>query len=208
MNKSIVNRKQYWDQIYSAQPPEKMGWYQEIPEISLSFMGAAGISTGASVIDIGGGESSLTEQLIHRGISDLSVLDVSDKAIQRSRERLGIQAPCVDWINADVLEFQPNRYYDIWHDRACFHFLNSDEEISRYVDIAKGAVSLGGHLVLGAFSHQGPAKCSGLEVNRYDLDSMKQTFSGFELQAYEYLDHKTPAGNSQNYIFCLFKAEP
>jgi ubiquinone/menaquinone biosynthesis C-methylase UbiE len=207
MNKSIVTLKQYWDEIHSARPREKMGWYQEIPEISLSFIRAAGISTETSVIDIGAGESVLAEELIHMGISDLSVLDVSEAAIDRSRKRLGNQASRIDWINSDVLEFQPNRSYDLWHDRACFHFLTSDDEISGYVNIAKRALNKGGHLVLGAFSHKGPAKCSGLEVRRYDPDSMSKAFSGFELQAYEYQDHKTPAGNRQNYIFCLFKVE-
>ncbi len=200
-------RKQYWDKIYSLRPTEEMGWHQDIPEISLSFVRSAGLPKNISIIDIGAGESSLASHLVEFGSSRLTILDVSEKAVQRSRDQLKDHASKIRWMRTDILEFVPDQQYDLWHDRACFHFLTSDEEVSKYVEITQKAVVPGGYLILGTFSLQGPMKCSGLPIRRYDHRLLRKTFLGFKLEKFQYLDHITPAGKLQNYIFCLFKAE-
>lgn len=200
-------RKQYWDKIYSLRPTEEMGWHQDIPEISLSFVRSTGLPNNISIIDIGAGESSLAGHLIEFADSRLTILDVSEKAVQRSRDRLKDHASKIRWIRTDILEFVPDHQYDLWHDRACFHFLTTDEEVSKYVEITQKAVAPGGYLIVGTFSLQGPMKCSGLPIRRYDHQLLRKTFSGFKLETFQYLDHITPAGKLQNYIFCLFKAE-
>lgn len=207
MSKERLIQKHHWDDIYSSRLAEEMGWYQEVPEISLSLIRSTELLAGASVIDIGAGESSLAESLIESGAMKVTILDVSQKAIQRSRERLEGMPSKFKWIATDILKFRPNQKYDIWHDRACFHFLTLQSEMSKYVEIAKKAIAPGAYLIIGTFSLEGPEKCSGLPVKRYDHRSLQKTFTGFELMSYQYLDHKTPTGNHQNYIFCLFKAE-
>lgn len=207
MREQAETRKQYWDKIYSLRPTEEMGWHQIIPEISLSFVRSAGLPKNISIIDIGAGESSLAGHLIEFGSSRLTILDVSEKAVQRSRDQLKDYASKIRWISTDILEFVPDQQYDLWHDRACFHFLISEEDVSKYVEITRKAVVPGGYLIVGTFSLQGPMKCSGLPVRRYDHRLLQKTFIGFKLETFQYLDHITPAGKLQNYIFCLFKAE-
>ena len=201
-------RRQYWDEIYSLRPAEEMGWHQDVPEISLSLIRSTGLSRDASIIDIGAGESSLARHLMDSGVSRLTILDVSEKAIQKSRELFKEGASKIRWITTDILEFEPDQEYQLWHDRACFHFLTSEGETSKYVEITRRALVPGAYLIIGTFSLEGPLKCSGLPVKRYDHESLQKIFFGFKLESYVYLDHKTPTGNSQNYIFCLFKAEP
>ena len=197
----------YWDEVYSSKPSTELGWYQRHPEISLSLIEKLTPGLDAGIIDVGGGDSSLTEFLLQRGFNDLSVLDVSKNAIDKSRVRLGPQGALVDWITTDIVDFKPRRRYDLWHDRACFHFLTSKEEVSRYVQLTHEALEAGGHLIIGAFSVNGPERCSGLPVHRYDKQDLEEVFSGFELIEHRYLVHHTPTGNEQNYIFCLFKAK-
>ena len=198
-------RMKHWDEVYSSRPSKELGWYQELPEISLSLIDSLDLEGDEGIIDIGGGDSLLFEFLLERGFDDLNLLDVSAHAIERSRLRLGIQAEQVNWINSDIVDFKPNRSFDLWHDRACFHFLISDNEISAYTRLARERVRPGGHLILGGFAGNGPEKCSGLPVHRYSGEEMQGLFQGFEMLEDRYLAHLTPSGFEQNYIFCLFK---
>jgi trans-aconitate methyltransferase len=200
-----IERMKYWDEIYTSRPSNELGWYQQTPETSLSLIDSLSLDGKTGIIDIGGGDSLLTEFLLERGFADLSLLDVSENAIKRSRQRLGDVAERIQWIISDIVDFKPGRRFDLWHDRACFHFLTSEEEVSTYARLAQGAVNPGGHMILGAFAQNGPEKCSGLPVQRYGREQIEQVFSEFELLRDLHLVHLTPSGGEQNYIFCLLK---
>ncbi len=199
-----IERVRHWNEVYGSRPSEELGWYQRIPETSLSLVESLGLPADAPILDIGGGDSNFAELLLKNGFEDLSVLDISERALERSRKRLGGLAAEIDWIRSDILEFQPQRSYALWHDRACFHFLTDGKEVDRYVSLVEKALEPGGYLILGTFSEKGPERCSGLEVKRYGPEQLKEVFSGFRMKEYIYLDHYTPSGNRQNYIFCLF----
>lgn len=200
-----VDRMKYWDEVYSSRPSTELGWYQQIPEVSLEMIHSLDLESDQGIIDIGGGDSLLPEFLLDLGFTDLNLLDISENAIQRSRLRMGTLAEKVNWINSDVVDFKPGRGYDLWHDRACFHFLTCESEVLSYAELATEAIRPGGYLILGAFAQDGPEKCSGLAVQRYGREELEQVFIGFELQEHRYLVHQTPSGFDQHYIFCLFK---
>ena len=206
-NKMETDRVRHWDEVYSSRPSEELGWYQRKPETSLSLVDSLNLGKDSPILDIGGGDSSFAELLSKNGFKDLSVLDISERALDRSRKRLGDLEAGISWIRSDVLEFQPLRRYALWHDRACFHFLTYRNEVDRYASLVEEALEPGGHLILGAFSEKGPQRCSGLEVNRYDLEQLMEVFRGFRLKEHLYLDHYTPSGSRQNYIFCLFETK-
>jgi SAM-dependent methyltransferase len=193
--------------VYGSKPSAELGWYQRIPQVSLSLIEKLDLPEDAPVVDIGGGDSRLCEQLLRRNFVDLSVLDISEKAMERSRGRLAGLANGVDWIVSDVLDFRPGRRYALWHDRACFHFLTSGSEVARYVELVRQSLRPGGALILGTFSEKGPERCSGLAVRRYDRTKLEKVFSDFRLKEFRYLDHHTPTGVRQNYIFCLFETK-
>ena len=206
-DKSGFDRVRHWDEVYGSRPSEELGWYQRIPEASLALAESLGLPKNAPIIDIGGGDSSFAQLLMKNGFNDLSVLDISEQALQRSRKRLGSLQAGITWIRTDILDFQPEHRYALWHDRACFHFLTDQGEVENYVKLVEQSTVPGGHVIIGAFSEKGPERCSGLKVKRYDLTQMKEAFSGFRLIEYRYLDHHTPSGGSQNYIFCLFETK-
>ena len=208
MREVPIDRMKYWDGVYASRPSTELGWYQKTPEISLSMIHSLGLDGDQGIIDIGGGDSVLAELLLEGGYTDLSLLDVSQQAINRSRARLGAKAQRIDWIVSDILDYDPGRVFDLWHDRACFHFLNSEEEVSYYCELASRSVRSGGYLILGAFASNGPEVCSGLPVKRYEKEELEQVFRGFELQHDHYPVHLTPSGAEQNYIFCVFRRKP
>lgn len=165
-----------------------------------------GVQPTAKVIDIGGGDSLLVDHLLEQGFSDLTVLDISETALEKAKRRLGARAAKVKWVVADVTAFEPEEHYDVWHDRAVFHFLLKEEEISRYVQSAHKSLSPSGLLIVGTFSDQGPEKCSGLSVRRYLESALTDCFFQYfgKLTAIS-SDHITPSGAVQNFIFCGFK---
>lgn len=181
-----------------------MSWTQDVPSVSLEFIDKFHIPKAAKIIDIGCGDSKLVDYLLADGYTNVSVLDISEAAILRVKERLGNEANKVKWIVSDILDFKPNEMYDVWHDRAAFHFQTDPEKIEKYLNIVKNAVD--GMVIIGTFSVDGPQKCSGFEIIQYDEDGMKEKFekSDFKNVACKREDHITPAGAVQNLVFCSF----
>ena len=201
------NKKSHWEYIYEVKTPEEVSWTQEKPETSLNFIHSFGEDKTAKIIDIGGGDSKLVDFLLEEGYENISVLDISANALERAKKRLGEKAKKVTWIVADITEFEPTEQYDIWHDRAVFHFLTDENDIKKYQDLVAKAVK--GNIVIGTFSTNGPLKCSGLEIKQYSENTMKQTFKeAFEAVKCFTENHTTPFNTVQNFQFCGFKKIP
>lgn len=196
------DRRLHWDKVYASRPFTDVSWYQGLPARSLALIEAAGIGKDRPIIDIGGGASTLVDHLLDREYQDVSVLDLSEKALDQARRRLGVRAAAVRWIVADVTRFSPDRTFSLWHDRAVLHFLVEAADRDRYVAVLRRALVPGGHLVLATFGPEGPPKCSGLEVRRYSVDMMAELLGpDFELQSHELELHETPSGGSQQFLF-------
>lgn len=198
--------KSHWDMVYGTKTPSEVSWTQEVPETSLAFIFETGISKNAPIIDVGGGDSKLVDHLLAKGYENITVLDISEKALERAKKRLGDIAKKVTWIACDITSFEPTMQYEIWHDRATFHFLTTTAQIEKYVAIAgRAAIN---HLIIGTFSHNGPQKCSGLQICQYNADELEQRFSKeFTLVKCITEDHLTPFGTQQHFQFCSFKSK-
>lgn len=200
------DRKKHWENIYQTKQLNEVSWYQPTPETSLDFIQQFNVPTTAKIIDIGGGDSFLVDHLLHKGYEDVTVLDISEAAIERAKQRLGDSAEKVKWIVADAAKFQPTEQYDFWHDRAAFHFLTDEQEISNYLEAAQKSIKPTGVMVIGTFSEQGPKKCSGIDIKQYSEDSMTERLkSFFEKIKCITIDHKTPFDTIQNFVFCSFR---
>lgn len=200
------DRKKHWENIYQTKELKDVSWFQPTPETSLDFFKQFNVPTNAKVIDIGGGDSFLVDHLIDFGYQDISVLDISAAAIARAKQRLGDKAKNVKWIVADAATFKPTEKYDFWHDRAAFHFLTDEQEISNYLQTAQESIHPTGVLVIGTFSEQGPKKCSGIEIKQYSETSMTNRLKKFfEKIKCITVDHKTPFDTIQNFVFCSFR---
>lgn len=200
------DRKKHWDKIYQTTDLKDVSWFQPTPETSLDFFKQFNVSPTAKVIDIGGGDSLLVDHLLDLGYQDISVLDISTAAIDKAKKRLGDKAKNVKWIVADVATFKPIEKYDFWHDRAAFHFLTEEQEISNYLQTAQENINPTGVLVIGTFSEQGPKKCSGIEIKQYSETSMTDRLKMFfEKIKCITVDHKTPFDTFQNFVFCSFR---
>lgn len=200
------DRKKHWENIYQTKALNEVSWYQPIPETSLEMINKYQIPLNAKIIDIGGGDSFLVDHLLAKGYQDITVLDISEAAIERAKKRVGENAGKVKWIVTDVAKFQPQEQYDFWHDRAAFHFLNEEQEISNYIDAVQKSLNPSGILLIGTFSEQGPKKCSGIEIKQYSeislIERFKKNFEKIECMS---VDHKTPFDTIQNFIFCTFR---
>ena len=202
----MADRKSHWENIYRTKSLQEVSWYQPVPETSLQFFRDNQIPKGAAIIDIGGGDSFLADHLLDLGYTDITVLDISENALNRAKARLGAQSEKVKWIVADVTEFKPERKYDVWHDRAAFHFLREEHEIHYYVDLLKNFVSAGGFVFIGTFSEQGPAKCSGIEIHQYNENELSVLIADkYQKIKCIYTDHLTPFNTIQSFIFCSFQ---
>ena len=200
------NRKKHWETIYQTKELKEVSWYQPTPQTSLDFIKKFNISITSKIIDIGGGDSFLVDHLLELGFQDLTILDISEAAIERAKNRLGAKAKSVKWIIEDVLNFIPTEKYDFWHDRAAFHFLTKQEEIDSYVEKATSFIQKNGILVIGTFSDQGPKKCSGIDIKQYSEESLTNCFEGrFQKLECIYVDHHTPFETIQNFVFCSFR---
>lgn len=200
------DRKKHWENIYQTKELKDVSWYEPRPETSLDFFEQFNVSTTAKIIDIGGGDSFLVDHLLDLGYKDISVLDISVAAIERAKQRLGNKAKNVKWIIADATTFKPTEKYDFWHDRAAFHFLTDEQEISTYLETAGQNINPTGVLVIGTFSEQGPKKCSGLEIKQYSETTMTDRLRMFfEKIKCITIDHKTPSDTIQNFVFCSFR---
>lgn len=202
----MSTRQEHWEHIYQTKPLEEASWYQPNPETSLNFPEQFHILPDAKIIDIGGGDSFLVDHLLERGYQDITVLDISGTAIDRAKQRLGDKARNVKWIVADAVAFSPPEKYDFWHDRAAFHFLTDERDISAYLETARQSLNPEGILVIGTFSEQGPQKCSGIEIKQYSETTMTERLKAFfEKINCLTVDHKTPFNTIQNFVFCSFK---
>lgn len=202
-----MERKAHWEGVYRAKSPHEVSWYKEHLSLSLQFIRSSGADTAASVIDVGGGASTLVDDLLAQGFRHLTVLDVSQAALLAARKRLGPRAEDVTWIEADVTMAElPEGFYDIWHDRAVFHFLTEKSERRRYVEVLMRSLKAGGHLILAAFALQGPPRCSGLDVVRYSTGTLHEELgNAFVLRESVHETHVTPAGKEQQFLYCRYR---
>jgi 2-polyprenyl-3-methyl-5-hydroxy-6-metoxy-1,4-benzoquinol methylase len=199
------DRNKHWEGIYQNKALDEVGWHEPIPQVSLELIARSGISKEMAIIDIGGGDSLLTDHLLDMDYSDLTVLDISEKAIERARKRLGQRAAKVKWIVSDITEFTPTRKYDLWHDRAAFHFLTDERDIGLYKQALVKGTSKNGKMILGTFSEQGPTKCSGIAIKQYSKRTLASRFNdSFVMTESLIQDHITPFNTRQNYIFGTF----
>lgn len=198
------DKKSHWEQVYQTKTPEQVSWTQEIPQTSLDFINSLNLPKSAKIIDIGGGDSTLVDHLLQAGFADLTVLDISEAALQKAKARLGNKGDLVKWIVSDITEFHPKESYDLWHDRATFHFLTGEDQVNAYLTTMSKTVNK--YLVIGTFSENGPEKCSGLPVRQYSQLQLKEQFSEqFENIKCITEDHITPLQTTQNFTFCSFK---
>jgi SAM-dependent methyltransferase len=198
------DRKKHWDAVYETKQPNEVSWTQENPKTSLDFIRETHLGKTAKIIDIGGGDSKLVDFLLEGGYENITVLDISEKALERAKKRLGKNAEKVNWIVSDITEFKPETSYDIWHDRATFHFLTTAEQLEKYVEIIEKRVA--SFLIIGTFSDQGPRKCSGLDIKQYSETELENQFSNsFKKLKCSTEDHVTPFKTTQNFTFCVFE---
>ena len=203
---STLERQAHWQNVYQAKGEREVSWFQESPAISLDLIRATGVSADASIIDIGGGASRLVDTLAAEGFRSVTVLDLSEKALSTSRSRLGERADRITWIIADVTTWQPTQTYDLWHDRAAFHFLTEPDDRAHYAESLRKALRPGGHVIIGTFAPDGPERCSGLPVVRYDASALAQIFGrAFKLIETRRHNHQTPSGIIQRFQFSRFQ---
>ena len=200
-----MQSKEHWDKVYSSKPTDGVSWYQEHAQSSLRLIQQTGVSSSAEIIDVGGGASTLVDDLIEQGFTHLSVLDLSAAALGATKQRLGRYANEVKWIEGDITEVQlPPLSYDVWHDRAVFHFLTDEAERAAYVEAVLKCVKPGGFVIVATFSEDGPTQCSGLPVRRYTAEELHDEFGApFELLSHEKEEHHTPFGTTQNFVYCF-----
>ncbi|WP_223599745.1 class I SAM-dependent methyltransferase [Chryseobacterium sp. GVT01B] len=201
---SSSDNKNHWENVYETKNPDQVSWTQKKPQTSLDFIKSSELGKEAKIIDIGGGDSNLVDFLLEEGYENITVLDISANALEKAQKRLGNLAGKVKWIATDITAFQPTETYDIWHDRAAFHFLTTPEQVLKYIDIAEKNVN--NFIILGTFSKNGPTKCSGLDIQQYDEESLSERFKeSFEKIKCITEDHITPFETVQNFVFCSFK---
>lgn len=200
-----MDRKQHWEGVYAAKPPTEVSWFEAEPKISLDLIELAS-PAHRSVVDVGCGASALAGRLLDRGFGRVASLDISATALDRAKSSLGARAGLVEWIEADVTTASDIGQFDVWHDRAVFHFLTAPEDRRKYVDLASRTIVPGGHLILGTFATDGPPQCSGLDVCRYDSELLaKELGPSFKLIKEVAHTHTTPWGKPQKFIFGLFQ---
>ena len=199
-----MNTKTHWEHIYETKSPTQVSWYQEHAQFSMHYIENTGIRKTDQILDVGGGTSTLVEDLIEDGFQNITVLDVSGTALQLARQRLGTKANNVNWIEADIIQAElPYQSYDVWHDRAVFHFLTQAIDRQRYIDTVRHSVRKGGHVIVATFASDGPDHCSGLEVMRYNPEGLHNEFGdGFDLVDSTRETHHTPFGTEQKFIYC------
>lgn len=201
-----MNKRVHWENVFSTKGEKEVSWYQHYPKTSVDFIEGLKLTKEAKIIDVGGGDSYLIDALLEKGHSNLYLLDISAKAIERIQKRLGKRSKQVTFIVSDVLDFNTNVNFDLWHDRASFHFLTDEDDIAKYNQIVSKSVVNGGNLIVGTFSTNGPIKCSGLAITQYSETSLEKVFQNdFEKNRCLEVEHQTPFDTIQNFVFCCFK---
>lgn len=202
----MTETQAHWDKVYAGKGEQEVSWFQESPSISLDLIRATGEGLDAAIVDIGGGASRLADTLLDNGYHDVTVLDLSAQALTAAQTRLGARADRIAWLVADVTTWTPARTYDIWHDRAAFHFLTNREQQAAYAERARAAVRAGGHLIVGTFALDGPERCSGLPVARHDAASIGAVLgTAFKFVESRRHAHQTPTGTAQWFQFSRFQ---
>lgn len=198
--------KDHWEKIYSTKKANEVSWTQEVPETSLGFIHSFNLPKNSAIIDVGGGESKFVDFLLDEGYSNITVLDISELALKKAQLRLGERASKVKWIVSDITEFKPLQKFDVWHDRATFHFLTSKDQIEKYIELAAQSVNPNGFMAIGTFSENGPTKCSGLDIKQYSESELERTLTYYfrKIRCITE-DHITPFHTIQNFLFCSFK---
>jgi SAM-dependent methyltransferase len=204
-----MNAQTHWESIYSSKAPDAVSWYRPHLELSLDLIERCANDRAASIIDVGAGESTLVDDLVSRGYQDLTVLDVSQTAIEATKYRLGQAADNIHWLQGDITQVSlPPQAFAVWHDRAVFHFLTEPAQREAYVLSVLYAVKPGGHVIVSAFGPDGPTKCSGLDVIRYDAEALHQEFGRrFRIEESAKEVHHTPWGATQHFVYCCCKVE-
>lgn len=199
-----MENKTHWEKIYHRKETTQVSWYQLHPYLSLQYIQKTGVGKSGHLIDVGGGASTLVDHLLDAGFQHVTVLDISVEALERVQQRLGQRAGSVTWLEADITQTTlPHHQYEVWHDRAVFHFLTEPQDRQRYVNAVLEAVRPGGHVIVATFASDGPERCSGLEVARYDSQSLHSEFgTDFELLDSTREEHQTPFGTQQKFIYC------
>ena len=202
-----MNQKDHWKQVYSTKLTEKVGWYKRHLQTSLDWIKELSLAADAPIIDVGGGASTLVDDLSGAGYRSITVLDISEEALCSVKERLGKKANIVTWLNGDITSVVlPSHHYDLWHDRAVFHFLTELDQQQKYRETLLKAIKPRGHLIIGTFTPEAPPKCSGLPVQRYNLEQLEDTLGAeFELVRHHKEKHVTPGGLEQMYLYCCFR---
>ncbi len=195
----------HWQDVYQRQEPQRASWHEAVPATSLAYIEAANLPADAAILEAGGGTSALAGELLERGYTDVTVADISTSAIERSRANLGAAADRITWLHADLCSHQFDRRYDLWHDRAVLHFMVAEEERDHYLSVLRAAIRPGGHLIIATFGPEGPTSCSNLPVRRYNAEELLALLAGqFELLHSQLLDHETPSGSAQQFLFAHF----
>ena len=203
-----MSTKNHWETVYKGKPDNEVSWYQSKPELSLKLIRHSGVSDSASIIDVGGGSSLFVDFLGHDGFKNITVLDISGAALRVAQNRLGEGANLIGWIEADITQYQCAKTFDLWHDRAVFHFLTKASDRKKYVDLLHQAIRLGGHVIIAAFAIGGPKKCSGLDIVQYDAEKLSQELGeAFILVEQEDESHTTPGGKVQAFGYYRFKKQ-
>lgn len=198
--------KAHWENIYTKKGPQEVSWFQQMPKVSLDLFAEYRVPLNARVIDVGGGDSSLVDHLLDGGFTDVTVLDISGRALEKAQERLGLRRAFVKWIESDATTFDAPAPFDVWHDRAVFHFLTSEAAVDQYLERLARLLKPGGLLILGTFSENGPEKCSGIPVHRYSEAEMVARLQKLcdRIKCFT-VDHVTPFDTVQNFLFCAFR---
>lgn len=199
-------RKKHWETVFQTKDTKKVSWHQPVPETSLKLIDKLKIPKEARIIEVGSGDSFLCDFLLEKGYSEITLLDISEKALDTIKMRLSEKAVNITFIAGDVTDFSTSQSYDLWHDRAVFHFLTNDKDIQKYIKNVREKLAPGGYLILGTFSENGPDMCSGLKVQQYSENQLSEIFKkGFNKIESFTEDHLTPSGSYQNFLFCVFK---
>ena len=201
-----ASRQAHWENVYTTKGEHEVSWFQQSPAPSLELIAQAGAVSGSAIIDIGGGASRLVDHLVEQGFEDVTVLDLSVAALKAAKARLGARADRVHWLVEDATIWQPARQYDIWHDRAAFHFLTDTADRAAYIERLTRGLKAGGHAIIATFALDGPEKCSGLPVARYDGASLARTLgAAFRLLHTQRREHATPWDSRQIFQFSVFR---
>ena len=203
---SSLSRQAHWENVYTTKAEHTVSWFQESPDISLDLIRATEVTTSAAIIDVGGGASRLIDSLLDNGFKDLTVLDLSEKALAMSKARLGARSAHVEWVVADITTWEASQTYDVWHDRAALHFLTDPKDRAAYAQIISKAVHTGGHVIIGTFAPDGPERCSGLPIVRHDATTLGELLGpSFEPIESRRHNHQTPAGVTQQFQFSRYR---